>query len=159
MWNGAQWECLLVPGVCVYVLLLRSGMGQVCFLGKNYPCYCPASLLLPLHTKPSYPDTGKQVEGNNHQSLCVYWGLTASYTHTSTTSKKKKKKKWPATQSAECIFGGQSYFSRHVSVIIIPEVAHVWSQQAREQHSAHSAPRKMATQRWWRKQVLWLGLF
>lgn len=31
----------------------------------------------------------------------------------------------PATLSVECISGGQSYFSRHVSVIIIPALAHV----------------------------------
>ena len=62
----------------------------------------------------------------------------ANYTQT------QKEKVWggggePATQRAECIFGGQSYFSRHVSVIIIPGVAHVWSQRAVEQRGARSA--------------------
>lgn len=58
------------------------------------------------------------------------------------THKHRKKRRGgggPATQRAECIFGGQSYFSRHVSVIIIPGVAHVWSQRAVEQRSARSA--------------------
>jgi len=64
--------------VCVCVELLSSGTGQVCVLGFNNPCYCPASLLLLPRTQPitsththTHTHTGKQVGENNHQSPCV----------------------------------------------------------------------------------------
>lgn len=49
---------------------------------------------------------------------------------TKSMTTKYKKKNCPKTRKQQhkeqqCIFGGRSYFSRHVSVIIIPGVAHV----------------------------------
>lgn len=91
--------------------------------------------------------TGKR----QHRSVNLSLHLFTAVNTCTTTSKEPS-----ITQhTAECIFGAQSDFSRHVSVIIIPRVAHVWSQQAVEQHSARSAQSGMATEGWWGKQVLW----
>lgn len=154
MWNGAQWECLTGSQcVCVRVCVSNSsGLAEdrCASWDTTIPVFFPASLFYyHLMPSPSHANTSKQVEENNHQSLCALRPDSRQLL---------AQKMDTATQRAECIFGGKFYFSRHVSVIIIPEVAHVWSQRAVEQHSTHSAPRGTATKRWWGKQVLWLRL-
>lgn len=136
--------CVCVCVVCVRVYNSPALAWDRCASMDNtisvvaQPAFYYCLVLSQLH-----PKTSKQVEENNHKR----WDLTcANY----------KRKRKPATQRAECIFGGHS-FSRHVSVIIIPGVAHVWSQRAVQQCSARCAQSGMCKKRWWWKQVLWLG--
>lgn len=131
-WNtvGISHGLGLCARMCVCVcIFMHSGTRQVCFCGQNNPCYCPAILLLLPHARPIRQKGTTTNKSKSWHQICDHNKVWKKMV------KKKNKKRKQQHKEQQCIFGGRSYFSRHVSVIIIPGVAHVWSQQAVEQHS------------------------
>lgn len=117
------------------------GIGQVCFMGYNNHCYWPHGYLRPSRLQPLTQDSGKHVEREGERKKNINNSVW-----------------WPNSTKSRVYFGTIIVFSKHVSVIIIPEVAHVWSQRATEQRSIRSALSGMDMSTWWGKQVLWLRL-